>query len=141
MPTTTQPAPTLAINHTVLVRRALRTLKRLKQDKEEFYADRAAHGWTSRNPYCKHGTYIGNPYGADYLCGYCEDGTTIHEMALYSARNSARIAQNEYATAYTFLRIYAKWLTEETDPARLTLLVEWIGGQIDIIRELEQEWN
>jgi hypothetical protein len=23
---------------------------------------------------CKHGTFIGNPYGADYLCGWCESG-------------------------------------------------------------------
>ena len=23
---------------------------------------------------CKHGTYIGDTYGADYICGYCEDG-------------------------------------------------------------------
>jgi len=22
--------------------------------------------------YCKHGTYIGDPWGADYLCGRCE---------------------------------------------------------------------
>lgn len=24
--------------------------------------------------YCKHGTFIGNPYGGDYLCGWCESG-------------------------------------------------------------------
>lgn len=23
---------------------------------------------------CKHGTFIGNPYGADYMCFYCEMG-------------------------------------------------------------------
>jgi hypothetical protein len=22
--------------------------------------------------YCKHGKFIGNPYGGDYLCGWCE---------------------------------------------------------------------
>ena len=26
------------------------------------------------NNYCKHGTYIGTPSGADYICGACEDG-------------------------------------------------------------------
>ncbi len=26
------------------------------------------------NGYCKHGTYVGG-IGADYMCGYCEDGT------------------------------------------------------------------
>ena len=24
--------------------------------------------------YCKHGNYIGTPYGPDYICGYCEMG-------------------------------------------------------------------
>lgn len=24
--------------------------------------------------YCRHGRFIGNPHGADYLCGRCEDG-------------------------------------------------------------------
>ena len=24
--------------------------------------------------YCKHGTFIGDPFGADYLCGSCESG-------------------------------------------------------------------
>ena len=24
--------------------------------------------------YCKHGTYVGYPGGADYICGFCEDG-------------------------------------------------------------------
>jgi hypothetical protein len=23
---------------------------------------------------CVHGTFIGNPYGGDYLCGWCESG-------------------------------------------------------------------
>jgi hypothetical protein len=23
---------------------------------------------------CKHGTYVGNPYGPDYMCGACEGG-------------------------------------------------------------------
>ena len=24
--------------------------------------------------YCKHGTFVGDPYGPDYMCGACEDG-------------------------------------------------------------------
>ena len=33
-------------------------------------------GWkTDYTRYCKHGTNVGDPYGPDYLCGYCEDGT------------------------------------------------------------------
>jgi hypothetical protein len=33
-------------------------------------------GWrTDYARYCKHGTNLGDPYGADHLCGHCEDGT------------------------------------------------------------------
>lgn len=28
----------------------------------------------SNENYCKHGTYLGNPYGADHICGRCENG-------------------------------------------------------------------
>jgi hypothetical protein len=24
--------------------------------------------------YCRHGTFTGNPYGGDYMCGWCESG-------------------------------------------------------------------
>ena len=24
--------------------------------------------------YCRHGVFVGDPYGADYMCGYCENG-------------------------------------------------------------------
>ena len=33
-------------------------------------------GWeTPDNPdsYCKHGQYVGNPYGGDFICGECEE--------------------------------------------------------------------
>ncbi len=29
---------------------------------------------TNRENYCKHGQFIGNPYGGDYLCHWCEMG-------------------------------------------------------------------
>lgn len=29
---------------------------------------------------CIHGTFIGSWWGPDYLCQYCEDGTTIEEF-------------------------------------------------------------
>ena len=31
--------------------------------------------------YCKHGVYTGSPGGADYMCGYCEDGVSDEEYA------------------------------------------------------------
>jgi hypothetical protein len=29
--------------------------------------------------HCEHGTYIGYPGGADYMCQWCEDGVSIRE--------------------------------------------------------------
>jgi hypothetical protein len=31
--------------------------------------------------HCEHGTYIGYPGGADYLCGWCEDGVSYREYS------------------------------------------------------------
>lgn len=31
--------------------------------------------------YCRHGRFIGNPYGADYMCFYCEMGYSDEEYA------------------------------------------------------------
>lgn len=33
----------------------------------------------SDSHYCAHGTYIGDPYGPDYLCHYCEAGYSDEE--------------------------------------------------------------
>lgn len=30
--------------------------------------------------YCQHGTYIGSPYGPDYMCMWCEDGISAKKM-------------------------------------------------------------
>lgn len=35
----------------------------------------------SPSEYCKHGNYIGNWAGPDYLCGACEDGLSDSEWA------------------------------------------------------------
>jgi len=31
--------------------------------------------------HCKHGTFVGNAYGPDYMCGPCEMGVTDEEYA------------------------------------------------------------
>ena len=38
--------------------------------------------------YCKHGTNVGNPHGADLMCGFCEDGTTETEFELMKENDS-----------------------------------------------------
>lgn len=40
--------------------------------------------------YCVHGTFIGNPYGADYLCGWCEEGVSLEDFQRYCQRQNNR---------------------------------------------------
>lgn len=37
---------------------------------------------SNRSNYCKHGTYIGDPYGPDYMCHWCEMGYEPPERIL-----------------------------------------------------------
>ena len=37
---------------------------------------------SNRSNYCKHGTYIGDPYGPDYMCHWCEMGYEPPELHL-----------------------------------------------------------
>ena len=42
---------------------------------EEKFAKEFPQGWQySPGDICKHGTYVGDAYGPDYICGACEDG-------------------------------------------------------------------
>lgn len=55
--------------------------------------------------YCKHGTFIGNPFGADYLCGFCEQGYTdsefqAHLNSLDRARFSRQILSDMFDLCY-----------------------------------------
>lgn len=39
--------------------------------------------------YCEHGTYVGSPYGGDYLCHWCEDGVSMAELQAEHERAAA----------------------------------------------------
>ena len=42
--------------------------------------------------HCVHGTYIGYPGGADYMCGWCEDGISVREMReIHKAQEQRRM--------------------------------------------------
>jgi len=41
---------------------------------ERYEAREAREAEYQASLYCKHGTYIGDAWGADYLCGRCEMG-------------------------------------------------------------------
>lgn len=50
--------------------------------------------------YCPHGTFTGNPHGADYLCGPCEDGISLEDWR--RAQSFAENRRIRRATAIAF---------------------------------------
>lgn len=67
---------------------ALQYVRELKEADEE-------SNWDRRNPdtgemYCIHGVNLGTWDGPDYMCGFCEEGASLYEYALYSAWASYR---------------------------------------------------
>lgn len=92
-----------------------------------------AQDYASDRDYCRHGRYVGNPWGADYMCGYCESGISDEDyeamvksdaeqrgrkwevedegVPLYS-RMVLRLMQNEYV-AEDALDFYL-WMGEQT---------------------------
>lgn len=65
----------------------------------------------SDHTHCRHGVFVGDPYGPDYLCGYCEDGISVSEMLAAQALNArvwARakelVAENVYGSLVAFSR-------------------------------------
>jgi len=74
---------------------ALEAIKEIKQQQAEWNDERAT-GWLN---YCQHGTYIGDPYGADYMCGACESGTSVYEIALAQAYERLRRERSMLSTS------------------------------------------
>lgn len=52
--------------------------------------------WPDNGGYCKHGGYVGDPYGPDYMCGTCEDGISDLELALNAAKTFERQQRAEF---------------------------------------------
>jgi hypothetical protein len=55
------------------------------------------------NYHCAHGTFTGNPYGADYMCGWCESGEEPPTQAEEDARTLTR-AEKLYDELVTSLQ-------------------------------------
>ena len=70
--------------------------------------------------YCKHGTFIGNPYGADYTCMHCEMGVTDSDyiIGLKCEKVHKYISQmrNKFFTAI-FHGIYLSEIWEQPEMA------------------------
>lgn len=135
--------PLLAVSHAKLMQRALKEIKQIKADRAEWEEDRRTNGWTSRNPYCVHGTYIGDPYGADYMCGACEDGMTDHEWAVGNAHSAAWRAQQRHQQAVLWITLHSLALDkalDKGDPIGIKQALFSIEENLGIIREIEKEW-
>lgn len=52
--------------------------------------------YATDNNYCIHGQYIGTPWGADYICGYCEDGVSAEEFAKIVEEREAERQRQSY---------------------------------------------
>ena len=76
--------------------------------------------------HCVHGTFIGSWWGPDYLCGWCEDGVSVHEMeCILAAEVASVLAQRE--AQYETMR--ATLATFPYDARVATALVDYVLGQ------------
>lgn len=134
--------PTLTINPQKLLRVALEEIKSIKRRYAELEEDnraRAKDGW-ARSNYCVHGTYIGDPYGGDFLCWACEDGLTPYEWAAGNAHKRAERAKAQYEKSYQLLTLYALPFVEHREPSTLVKALGWLEEEIAVIRKIEEEW-
>lgn len=84
---------------------ALAILKRRKEAIAELQEARQyAYNHHENFPYCIHGTFIGDPYGPDYMCGLCEDGedSEYTNIYLYSIREAYKVT-DEYRDGISLL--------------------------------------
>jgi hypothetical protein len=71
----------------------------MKAARERDDRDDEIYGWQGHRLYCVHGTYVGDPYGPDYMCGACEDSVTVYEYALGLAFSRQRKATHDFRQA------------------------------------------
>lgn len=50
--------------------------------------------------YCIHGTFTGNPHGADYMCGWCEDGISDEDYRRAMTLQGNRRRRSSTAIAF-----------------------------------------
>lgn len=79
--------------------------------------------------YCEHGTPIGDPFGPDYLCGYCEEGVSMDEFIVIQQANSRRhrIDAAARAEGVIFRRVVECYQGGKFpfDARKATLMVVW----------------
>ena len=142
--------PTLIpVNKQKLLAKELKAIKRWKADQIEWEESREARmrsKYRSRDEdYCKHGTYIGDPYGADYLCGYCESSVSDYEFVIGFVQSDAYNAQRRYDSTLKSLMLHADYIREcqEKGGAALNLIpmfAGWMAKEIRTLEETREQW-
>lgn len=73
--------------------------------------------------YCKHGTFVGSPLGGDYMCGWCELGTTDEEFETYIQLQRNRLGRKNA------VRLWLDLVFEDWPPAlENDKLPSWIAN-------------
>ncbi len=75
--------------------------------------------------YCKHGTFIGNPYGADYMCGWCEDGVSDQEYEEHLRYNAFRRLRRDFADTTLNVLVRSQPTGENSALVSLLLMHSW----------------
>jgi hypothetical protein len=85
--------------------------------------------------YCEHGNYIGSPYGADILCGWCEDGISVAEMHRIQRANRKRRIVREMSELRQFYEIAIGSLEAVPYNAKTaTGLTRWVWERTDQLK-------
>lgn len=82
--------------------------------------------------YCRHGVFVGDPHGPDFMCGYCETGVSDYEFALgiagWEQDRNARAFRQRLSDAVVGVmredREGLEWLT----PDEVTELIRTVVG-------------
>ena len=89
--------------------------------------------------YCVHGTFLGNPYGADYMCGWCEDGISYdefveHKKYQHMRKMKEQILATLWGDIFDLTRTYACIPTGGTRGDRWAEIFEaWIKPERDAL--------
>lgn len=93
--------------------------------------------------YCIHGAYIGDPYGADFMCFICEGGYSDLEYALGEARGEVYRAQQRHRDLIKRLVTYNEVISAILERNGYLELGFLSGYQdtVEEILEIEKRWK
>lgn len=130
------------VPHETILRLALKELREMRDYQRELAEENRALAKAGRDrvPRCKHGTYIGDSYGADYLCWACESGESDHAIALGHAHARARRIEDSIASHVRMINIFVEAMAKQPDDLdKLLAGIKWIARERREILALQKE--